>query len=92
MVIVISNKYNSTEIPLNWNLEAVAISISFPKRIHIWNIYIPNSFSLDLQDFEDLTAQLPVPLILSGAIMLSGDRPKLKDEERLLEIYLTTRI
>ena len=66
VAIVISDKYDSTEIPLNSNLEAVAISISFPKRIHICNIYIPNSFPLDLQDLEDLIAQLPVPLILSG--------------------------
>ena len=66
VVIVISDKYDSTEIPLNSNSEAVAISISFPKRTHICNIYIPNSFALELQDLEDLIAQLPAPLILSG--------------------------
>ena len=66
MVIVISDKYDSTEIPLNSNSEAVAISISFPKRTHICNIYILNSFPLELQDLEDLIVQLPAPLILSG--------------------------
>ena len=51
-------KYDSTEIPLNSNLKAVAISILFPKRIHICNIYIPNNFPLNLQDLEELIAQI----------------------------------
>ena len=66
VAITISDKYDSTEIQLNSNLEAVAISISCPKKIHICNIYIPNSFPLQLQDLEDLIAQLPAPLIVRG--------------------------
>ena len=66
VAIVISDKYDFTEIKLNSNLETVVISISFPKRIHICNIYISNNFPLDLQVLEDLIAQLPAPLILSG--------------------------
>ena len=66
MAIVTLNKHGSAEIPFYSNLEAVAISISLPKRIHICNIYISNSFTLELQDLEDLIAQLPAPLILSG--------------------------
>ena len=64
--IIISDKYDSTEILLKSNLEAVVISISFPKRIHICNIYIPNSFPFKLQDLEDIIVTLPAPLILSG--------------------------
>ena len=65
---VISNKYVSTEISLKLNLEAVAISISFTKRIYICiiNVYFTNNFPLDLQDLEELIVQLPIRLILSG--------------------------
>ena len=43
---VISNKHVFTQITLNLNLESIAISISFPKSIHICNIYVSNNSPL----------------------------------------------
>lgn len=62
----ILNKYNGTEISLITNLEAIEITTSFPNKIHVCNIYIPNSFSLKIEDLENLLEQVPSSLVLVG--------------------------
>lgn len=50
MAIAIAEINESPEIPIDSNIEAVAISNSFPRRIHICNVYIPQRFPRKLQD------------------------------------------
>lgn len=53
-------------IPLRTNLQAVAVSIESPIKATICNVYLPNSEHLCLNDLQDLSSQLPRPLILLG--------------------------
>lgn len=61
-----SKKLNAIEIPLNTNLEAIAVTVLFASKIHICNIYLPNSHTLNLAYLESLINQLPTPFILMG--------------------------
>ena len=68
VAILASNKYSSSEIKLNTNLQAVAISIKLFKRITICSLYCPpgpcpQSF---LKDIENLLDQLPKPFMVLG--------------------------
>lgn len=56
--ISVSEKYNATEIPLNTNVEAIAVTASISNKIHICNMYIPNSQTLHLTSLEQLVKQL----------------------------------
>ncbi|CAK9795846.1 Probable RNA-directed DNA polymerase from transposon X-element [Anthophora plagiata] len=66
VAIAVSNNYISSEIPLSTTLEAIAVAVSLPYKIHICSIYLPNSFSLELEELEKLIEQIPTPLILAG--------------------------
>lgn len=58
--------YSCSEIPLNTELEAVAVKIQYDIDITICNVYLPNSSPLSIQQLTDLISQLPRPRILLG--------------------------
>lgn len=62
----ISNELTSKEIPLNTDLEAVAVEVHLRKKIHVCNVYIPNSRPLILQEIQQLIDQIPTPRIIVG--------------------------
>ena len=54
-----------TEIPLNTNLQAIAVKISTPFACTICNVYLPN-FDWELYDLQHLVSSLPTPFLLVG--------------------------
>ena len=54
-----------TPIPVQTELQAVAIRTEFPVKMTICNIYLPN-FDWEIQDWRDIVAQLPRPYIIMG--------------------------
>ena len=55
-----------SHIPLNTNLQAVAVSITLHRIITLCSVYIPPSSRLSAKDLDDLVPQLPSPFILPG--------------------------
>lgn len=53
-------------IPLNTELQALAIQVSLQFKLTICNIYIPPNTKLILRDLENIIKQLPTPYILCG--------------------------
>ena len=53
-------------LPLNTNIQAVAVNVTAEKSISLCSIYIPPSSNLIPQDLDDLVSQLPAPFILLG--------------------------
>ena len=64
--IFVNNNTSHSHIPLNTNLQAVAVSITLHRVITLCSIYIPPSWRLSLKDLDDLVPQLPSPFILLG--------------------------
>lgn len=64
--IIVNNKVLHSEIPLNTELQAVAVSVTLHRVITICSIYIPPRSSVTTQALKDLVSQLPTPFILLG--------------------------
>ena len=66
VAIYVSNDVDSTEIQINTDLEAVAVSLKTPVTINICNIYIPPNFTISENDLNNLLLQIPQPRIILG--------------------------
>lgn len=66
VVIYVNNDVDISQIPLNTNLEAVAVRINSPYALTVCNIYLPNSTKLDIGDLAHLENQLISPYIVVG--------------------------
>ncbi len=67
VVVIVKNIYAHSEIPLDTNLQAVAIRITIEQKVYtICSIYIPPSVTVSKQQLNDLKSQLPAPYILMG--------------------------
>ena len=65
-IIVKDNIYSQT-IPINTNLEAVAVEIIIgSNRINLCNLYLSNRHDLNIEEIEKLILQLPTPYIIVG--------------------------
>lgn len=68
VAIMIKENIHATEINLNTNLEAVAITTNVPEinKITICNLYLPPNQTILQQEIEHLIKQLPSPFLLLG--------------------------
>ena len=64
--IVISNSVPQSLIPLNTNLQAVAVKVTLHKTIHVCSLYFTPGDRFNIADLEHLLAQLPKPFIIMG--------------------------
>ena len=64
--IVVNNCIPQSQIPLNTNLQAVAVKATLHKTIHICSIYLPPNNPFNVADLENLIQQLPKPFIIMG--------------------------
>lgn len=62
----VKNNIESKEINIRTHLEAIVTLVELDKRIHICNIYIPDSTPFTISDIENITHQLPKPYIILG--------------------------
>ena len=89
--IFINNNAPRSHIPLNTNLQAVAVSITLHRVITLCSIYIPPSSRLSPKDLDDLIPQLPSPFILlndiNGHNILWGSKD-INDKCRIIESFI----
>ena len=64
--IVINNSVPQSLIPLNTNLQAVAVKVTLHRTIHVCSIYLPPGDRFNMADIEHLISQLPKPFIIMG--------------------------
>ena len=64
--IKIKNQIPHAVLPLQTNLQAVALKVSLHQTINICSIYIPPKHKLNKTEIENLMEQLPTPIILMG--------------------------
>ena len=64
--IVVNNSVPQSLIPLNTNLQAVAVKVTLHKNIHVCSLYLPPGDRFNIADLEHLLAQLPKPFIIMG--------------------------
>ena len=64
--IAVSEQFDAFEIQLITELEAIAVTVQLPRKIHLCNIHLSNSQTLNLVKLETLVSQLPTPFILLG--------------------------
>ena len=64
--IVVNNSVPQSLIPLNTNLQAVAVKVTLHKPIHVCSIYLPPGDRFNIADIEHLISQLPKPFIIMG--------------------------
>lgn len=66
VAIFVKNTKHAEPIPLQTNIEAVAIKTYIPDLVTICNIYIPPDHQTNEADLLTLLQQLPKPYIISG--------------------------
>lgn len=66
VAIFIKNNRHSHEIPLQTELEAIAIETYLPNKLTICCLYLPPNRQFTFQQLMNLTSQLPEPFILLG--------------------------
>ena len=66
VAIFVKNGVSALEIDLNTNLQAVAVSVKFHKRISICSVYLPPGQPITKEEIEGLIGQLPRPFLLLG--------------------------
>lgn len=66
VAIFVSTLVESTEIPIQSNLEVIAISLHTKNPLCICNIYLPDSSNLLLNDLNNIIRQLPKPFLFLG--------------------------
>ena len=64
--IVVNNRVPQSLIPLNTNLQAIAVKVTLHKTIHVCSLYLPPGDRFNIVDLEHLLAQLPKPFIIMG--------------------------
>lgn len=66
VAIYVSNKVQFTEIQLRTNIEATAISMQYPQKISVCNLYIPPNSDISEEDIQHLLEQIPHPRLIVG--------------------------
>ena len=66
--IFVNNNAPHSHIPLNTNLQAVAVSITLHRVIRFCSIYIPPSSRLSPKDLDNLVPQLPFTFHTTGRV------------------------
>ena len=64
--VLIKNSIPQKQIPLNTNLQAIAVSITLHKTISICSLYLPPSHNINKNELNNLVSQLPSPALLVG--------------------------
>ena len=64
--VIINNSVPQSQIPLNTNLQAIAVKATLHKTIHICSLYLPPNDRISIADLEHLIQQLPKPFIIMG--------------------------
>ena len=64
--IIINKSIHHSNVPLDTDLQAIAIRATFEREITICNIYIPPRTRFTLNDIQSLINQLPTPFLLLG--------------------------
>ena len=78
--IVINNSVPQSLIPLNTNLQAVAVKVTLHRTIHVCSIYLPPGDRFNIAELEHLIAQLPKPFIVMGDF--NRHRPERQNNRR----------
>uniref|UniRef100_A0A6P7GUC0 Uncharacterized protein LOC114342382 n=1 Tax=Diabrotica virgifera virgifera TaxID=50390 RepID=A0A6P7GUC0_DIAVI len=66
VVTYVNKKYESEALVINSNLEVVGVSVSFPQKMNICNIYIPPDLPITEADISDVLDQIVTPRIIVG--------------------------
>ena len=66
VVLLVSNDFPHNPIPLNTNIQAVAIRIHIRQLITVCTIYLPPNDNIQQHDLNNLISQLPTPFIILG--------------------------
>jgi ribonuclease HI len=64
--IAVNNRAPHRTIPLNTNLQAIAVSVTLHRVITFCSIYIPPNTKLSPNELDTLVQQLPTPFVLLG--------------------------
>ena len=64
--VIVSKSLQHTRVPLNTNLQAVALSIILDRTITVCSVYLPPDLDFNIIDVQILINQLPAPFLLLG--------------------------
>jgi len=64
--VIVNNRAPHSIIPLNTNLQAIAVSVTLHRVITFCSIYIPPNSNLIPNELDNIVQQLPTPFVLLG--------------------------
>ena len=64
--IIVKKSLQHSQIALQTNLQAAAVSVVLQKRITVCSVYLPPDLHLEIKDLQDLVNQLPTPYLILG--------------------------
>ena len=90
--IFVKSFFPQRKIDLQTELQATAVSVTLDREINIYSVYIPPSFSLNSQHFDNLLQQLPSTYIIlvdfNGHNIL-WDGQNIDSRSELIENFIT---
>ena len=92
VAILISNNFPHSPIPLNTNLQALAVQVHIRQLITVCTIYLPPNNSIQLHDLNNLIMQLPSPFIILGDFNAHNPlwgSPDVNTRGQLIEDFIT---
>ena len=66
VAIIVNKSLQHSSVPLNTNLQAVAIRVCFERELTICSVYLPPRSSFTLNEMQTLVDQLPQPFLILG--------------------------
>ena len=66
VAVIVNKSVQHSNVPLNTDLQAIAVRVCFERKITICSIYLPPRSGFTLNDVQALLNQLPPPFLLLG--------------------------
>ena len=92
VALLISNDFPHTPIPLNTNIQALAIQIHIHQLITVCTIYLPPNYLLQQHELNNLIMQLPTPFVILGDFNAHSPfwgRPDTNHRGQIIEDFIT---
>ena len=93
VALLVSNDFPHNHIPLNTNIQAIAVQIHIRQLTTICSIYLPPNDTLRQHDLNSLIMQLPAPFLILGDFNAHSPlwgNPDTNSRGQIIEDFITS--
>ena len=93
IALLISNDFPQKPIPLNTNIQAIAIQIHILQLITVCSVYLPPNVTLRQHDLNNLVNKLPTPFLFLGDFNAHSPfwgSPNINSRGQIIDDFITS--